>query len=251
MTIDTYKNKERIFFNNINLRGLYGMIAIDESIEMESNVAISQSSNLNNGALVNVDRDNYSFDIMFKRVDFDGNLSNFDVMWTNGPILQELTEVFQGEDLNVLMIGSKVYYVTVTGIKHTRVNRSISYITVSFESLSPYAYGAITLAQYRVDAETRTVELKNKGINDIYADVQLEFIEASTVTITNNGSSISVIGNAGDRITLYGDNADCSDYSKVSGNYKALLLTYGINILKVKSTGSVQVTFKYQEELAL
>ena len=53
--INTYKNK--IIYNGRNLSQLYDLYLVDDDIEIESELGVSQSVNQNNGALVNVDND--------------------------------------------------------------------------------------------------------------------------------------------------------------------------------------------------
>lgn len=255
--INTYKNKS-IIYNGRNLSQLYDLYVVDEDIELESDLGTSQYANLNNGALINVEKENFTFSLKFiRRV--NGKLASLDTMFLGRSFMEEVTRVFYdtGQDgINILEIGGKVYYVSPTGGTLKRYSRSLSEFTIEFESLSPYAYSPVMINSIRVlsDNSPKTVDIVNRG-NDTYAEIEIECVQTGTLTISNNGEELVINSNAGDVIKVDGDTAEVSDYSKVAGNIRdSLMLVYGANNITLTTDttdGDFKVVFKYQYEYGL
>ncbi len=252
--INTYKNKS-IVFNGRNLSQLYGLYVVDEDIEMESDLGTSQSANLNNGALVNVEKENFTFSLKFIRK-VNGKVCSLDTMFLGRSFLEEITRVFfnTGNDgVNILEIAGKVYYVSPTLGTLKRHSRNLGEFTIEFESLSPYCYSPIMLNQIRVNADNspKTINITNRG-NATYAEVSVECVRAGTLKINNNGAELTVNCESGDIIKVDGDTAEVSDYSKVAGDIKGTLgLRYGSNNMTLTTNGDFKVVFRYQYEMNL
>lgn len=252
--INTYKNKS-IVFNGRNLSQLYNLYVVDEDIEIESDLGVTQSANLQNGALINVDKENFSFSLKFIRK-VNGKLASLDTMHLGRPFMEEVTRVFYNtstDGVNILELGGKVYYVSPTGGSLLRHSRNLGEFTIEFESLSPYCYSPIMLNSYRVlnDNSPKTIEITNRG-NDTYAEVSVECVQTGILTINNNGDELTVNANSGDVIKIDGDTAEVSDYSKVAGDIKCTLsLRYGANNIILNTTGDFKVVFRYQCEMNL
>ncbi len=110
--INTYKNKS-VIYNGRNLSQLYDLYVVDEDIEMESNLGVTQSANLNNGALINVEKENFSFSLKFIRK-VNGKVCSLDTMFLGRSFLEEVTRVFfdtSKDGINILEIAGKIYYV--------------------------------------------------------------------------------------------------------------------------------------------
>ncbi len=252
--INTYKNKS-VIYNGRNLSQLYDLYVVDEDIEMESNLGVTQSANLNNGALINVEKENFSFSLKFIRK-VNGKVCSLDTMFLGRSFLEEVTRVFfdtSKDGINILEIAGKIYYVSPTNGSLKRLSRSVGEFTIEFESLSPYCYSPIMLNSYRVNTDNSPKEttITNRG-NDIYAEVSVECVQAGTLTITNNGAELTIDCNVGDAIKIDGDTAEVSDYSNVDGDIKsALSLRYGANNIALNTTGDFKVAFRYQCEMNL
>lgn len=252
--INTYKNKN-VIYNGRNLSQLYDLYVVDEDIELESDLGTSQSANLNNGALINVEKENFTFSLKFIRK-VNGKLASLDTMFLGRSFMEEITRVFfntSKDGINILELGGKVYYVSPTSGSLKRYSRSVSEFTIEFESLSPYCYSPIYLNSYRVlyDNSPKETTITNRG-NDTYAEIEIECVQAGTLTISNNGEELVINANAGDVIKVDGDTAEVSDYSKVAGNIKdTLLLRYGANNITLTTDVDFKVVFRYQCEYAL
>lgn len=253
--INTYKNKNSIIYNGRNLSQLYDLYVVDEDIELESDLGVTQSVNQNNGALINVEKENFTFSLKFiRRV--NGKLASLDTMFLGRSLMEEVTRVFYNtsrDGVNILELGGRVYYVSPTGGTLKRYSRSVSEFTIEFESLSPYAYSPIMVSSIRVlyDNSPKEITITNRG-NDTYAELEVECVQAGTLTVSNNGAELVINANVGDVIKVDGDTAEVSDYSKVAGNIKdTLLLRYGANNITLTTTGDFKVVFKYQCEYAL
>ena len=253
--INTYKNKNSIIYNGRNLSQLYDLYVVDEDTELENDLGTSQSANLNNGALINVEKENFTFSLKFiRRV--NGKLASLDTMFLGRSFMEEVTRVFYNtstDGVNILEIGGKVYYVSPTSGTLKRYSRSVSEFTIEFESLSPYCYSPIMINSIRVlsDNSPKEISITNRG-NDTYAELEVECVQTGTLTISNNGSELVINSNAGDVIKVDGDTAEVSDYSKVSGNIRdSLMLIYGSNNVSISTDGDFKVIFRYQCEYAL
>ena len=252
--INTYKNKS-VIYNGRNLSQLYNLYVVDEDIEMESSLGITQSANLNSGALINVEKENFSFSLKFIRK-VNGKVASLDGMFLGRPFMEEISRVFfnTGNDgVNILEIGGRVYYVSPTSGTLLRHSRNLGEFSIEFESLSPYCYSPIMLNSVRVNETNspKTIEITNRG-NDTYAEVSVECVQAGTLTVTNNGAELTVDCEAGDVVKIDGDTAEGSDYDKVDGDIKsALSLRYGVNNTTLNTTGDFKVVFKYQCEMNL
>lgn len=251
--INTYKNKS-IIYNGRNLSQLYDLYVVDEDIELESDLGTSQSANLNNGALINVEKENFTFSLKFIRK-INGKLASLDTIYLGRTFIEEITRVFfntSKDGINILEIGGKVYYVSPTSGTLKRYSRRLSEFTIEFESLSPYAYSPVMINSIRVLSDnSKEISITNRG-NDTYLELEVECVQTGTLTLNNNGEELVINANAGDVIKVDGDTAEASDYTKVAGNIKdTLLLRYGANNIAISTDGDFKVVFKYQCEYAL
>lgn len=251
--INTYKNKS-IIYNGRNLSQLYDLYVADEDIELESDLGVTQSVNQNNGALINLEKDMFTFSLKFIRK-INGKLASLDTIYLGRPFIEEITRVFfntSKDGINILEIGGKVYYVSPTSGSLKRYSRSVSEFTIEFESLSPYAYSPVMINSIRVLSDnSKEISITNRG-NDTYAELEVECVQAGTLTISNNGAELFINSNAGDVIKVDGDTAEVSDYSKVAGNIRdSLMLVYGANNITLTTDGDFKVVFRYQCEYAL
>lgn len=252
--INTYKNKS-IIYNGRNLSQLYDLYVVDEDIELESDLGVTQSANLNNGALINLEKENFTFSLKFIRK-IDGKVASLDGIYLGRPFIEEISRVFYdtGQDgINILEIGGKVYYVSPTGGTLKRYSRSVSEFIIEFESSSPYAYSPVMINSIRVlsDNSPKEITITNRG-NDTYLELEVKCVQTGTLTISNNGAELFINSNAGDVIKVDGDTAEVSDYSKVAGNIRdSLMLIYGSNNVSISTDGDFKVVFRYQCEYAL
>lgn len=251
--INTYKNKN-VIYNGRNLSQLYDLYVVDEDIELESDLGVTQSVNQNNGALINVEKENFSFPLKFIRK-VNGKLASLDGMYLGRSLMEEVTRVFYNtsrDGVNILELGGRVYYVSPTGGTLKRYSRSVSEFTIEFESLSPYCYSPIMINSIRVLSDnSKEITITNRG-NDTYAEIEVECVQAGTLTLNNNGEELVINANAGDVIKVDGDTAEASDYTKVAGNIKdSLMLRYGANNITLTTDGDFKVVFRYQCEYAL
>lgn len=253
--INTYKNKNSVIYNGRNLSQLYNLYVVDEDIEMENDLGVTQSANFNNEALINVEKENFSFSLKFIRK-VNGKVCSLDGMFLGRSFMEEVTRVFyntSNDGVNILKVGGKIYYVSPASGTLLRHSRNLGEFSIEFESLSPYCYSPIMLNSVRVNETNspKTIEITNRG-NDTYAEVSVECVQAGTLTVTNNGAELTVDCEAGDVVKVDGDTADVSDYDKVSGNIRgALGLRYGVNNTTLNTTGDFKVVFKYQCEMNL
>lgn len=253
--INTYKNKISIIYNGRNLSQLYDLYLVDDDIEIESGLGVSQSVNQNNGALVNVDNENFTFSLKFIRKQ-NGKICSLDGMFSGRTFIEEITRVFfntSKDGVNVLELGGKVYYVSPTSGTLKRISRNAGEFTIEFESLSPYCYSSIMVNSIRVLSKNtpKTIEITNRG-NDTYLELEVECVQAGTLKINNNGDELIINCNAGDIIKIDGDTAEVSNYSKVDGNIiDASKLRYGANNISFYTDGDFKVTFRHQCEYTL
>lgn len=255
--INTYRNKNNVIYNQINLSQLYDLYVVDEDIEVESNLGVTQSANLNsNGALIKVDKENFRFTLKFIRK-VNGEIVSLDSGLCFGrPFIEEISRVFfntNKDGINVLEIGGKIYYVVPVGGNLKRHSRNLGEFTIEFESLSPYCYSPIYLNSIRILADNSPKEttITNRG-NNTYAELCVKCVQAGTLIISNNGAELVINANAGDVIKVDGDTAEVSDYSKVSGNIKdTLSLRYGANNITLTTDGEFKVVFSHQCEMNL
>ena len=170
--------------------------------------------------------------------------------------MEEITRVFfntSKDGVNILEVGGKVYYVSPTSGVLKRISRNAGEFTIEFESLSPYCYSPILLDSYRVNETNspKTVSIVNRG-NDTYLELEVECVQAGTLTISNNGAELIINCNAADIIKIDGDTAEVSNYSKVDGNIiDASKLRYGANNISFYTDGDFKVVLRHQCEYTL
>lgn len=254
--INTYKIKSNIIYNGTNLNQMYDLYVVDESTEMESGLGVVQSAKINNGALVGVEKENFTFNLKFIRK-IDGEPASLDGIYYGRTFLEEINRVFYNTSqggVNILEIGGRIYYVIPIGGSLVRHSRNVGEFTISFESLSPYCYSPIQITPYRINKTNspKTVDIINNGNTINYAELCVECVQAGKLTVNNNNAELVINANVGDIITIDGDTAEVSDYSKVVGNIKdTLMLRYGENNLVISTTGDFKVEFSNQSEYAL
>lgn len=253
--INIYKNKNNVIYNGRNLSQLYNLYVVDEDIEMENDLGVTQSANLQNEALINVEKEQFSFSLKFIRK-VNGKVASLDCVYLGRPFMEEITRVFfntSKDGINILEIGGKIYYVSPTNGSLKRLSRSVSEFTIEFESLSPYCYSPIMLNQVRVNTDNspKTIEISNRG-NDTYLEVDVECIVSGKLTINNNGAELVINCEAGDVVKVDGYTTDVSDYGKAYGNINdTTILRYGANRIVLNATGDFKVVFRHQCEYGL
>ncbi|MDU5261971.1 MAG: DUF6558 family protein [Clostridium celatum] len=254
--INTYKNKNNVIYNGRNLSQLYNLYVVDEDIEMESDLGVTQSANLQNEALINVEKEQFSFSLKFIRK-VNGKVCSLDGMFLGRSFMEEVTRVFYNtskDGVNILEVGGKIYYVSPTNGSLKRLSRSVSEFTIEFESLSPYCYSPIMLNSVRVlsDNSPKTIEITNRG-NDTYAEISVECVQTGRLKINNNGAELTINCESGDIVKVDGDTAEVSDYSKIDGDIKdSLMLRYGANrIVLTTIAGDFKLIFRHQCEYGL
>ena len=250
----TFGNKNRIKYNSRDLQGLYQLYCVDDDLEIENQMGVSQSASMVNGAFVDVERDNFTFSLKFIRK-VNGIVSTLDTSYCGRPLLDELNRVFfntSNDGVNTLEIGSKIIYCVATEGSLTRHSKNTGEFEIQFESLSPYCFSPIMYNPIVVNTDNtgKEIELTNQGI-DTYIEFSGQCVKAGNITLTNltNGSSITVECMAGDSFIVDGDSADVSGvgYDKVSGSIiDALGLVYGKNRFKLTTTGEFKTSTKYQ-----
>lgn len=253
--INTYKNKNSIIYNGRNLSQLYDLYVVDEDIELESGLGVTQSVNQSNGALINLEKENFTFSLKFIRK-INRKVASLDGIYLGRPFMEEVTRVFYNtskDGINILEIGGKVYYVSPTSGSLKRYSRSVSEFTIEFESLSPYCYSPIMINSIRVlsDNSPKEISITNRG-NDTYLELEVECVSPGTLTLNNNGEELVINANAGDVIKVDGDTAEASNYGKVAGNIRdSLMLVYGANNITLTTDGDFKVVFRHQCEMNL
>jgi hypothetical protein len=252
----TYGNKNKILYNSCNLREWYDLYCVDDDTTIENQLGASQSANINNGALVNIDKENFAFTLKFiKKV--NGMVSSLDFNYLGRPFLDEINRLFFSEkEVNILEIGGRIFYVVPISGTLKRHSQNIGEFSIEFQSLSPYCYSPIILINGTVNTTNSPKEfnLKNNG-NETNLLLEVGCISDGNITITNkrNGSSISVLNcKANEEFSVDGESADLKGigYDRISGNIKdTLTLFYGTSVFNIETTGTFKLNLKYQMEM--
>ena len=240
-------DRRSIIYNGYRLFDMLGLYALDLEVIGDNMLGLNRSISFNDKNNFIEGKDElFTLELTFARFR-NGNITELD-----NRTLEELNRIIfsKKDDVNVMQVGSYIIYVQPTSGTLRKLYNG--YVTIQFQSLSPYAYSPIMINSIYVEKE-KSFEVINRGITETYADVELQVLNDGIVEITNTsfGKSIFINVTQGQVIKLDGENADvdgCS-FSDISGDYNALKLSYGTNRYTIK--GNAKVNFKYQAEYGI
>lgn len=238
-------DRKSIIYNGCNLFGMYGLYALDLEVISDNMYGLNRSLIFNDrNNLIEAKDELFTLELTFARFR-NGNVTTLD-----DRTLEELNRIlFSKKDVNIMNVGSYTLYVQpLSGTLKKLYN---GYVTVQFQSLSPYAHSPIMVNSLHVEGE-KHLELINRGVTETYADVEIQALQDGVIEITNGfGKSLFINVTQGQAVKIDGSNADVSgcNFSDVSGDYETLKLAYGTNRYTVK--GNAKVNFKYQMEFAI
>lgn len=253
----TYGNKNKIIYNGWDLSEWYDLYVVDQDTTIENQLGATGTVNINNNAFINVDKENFTFTLKFIRKDNKGNICSLDDKYLGRPFLEEVNRIiFSDKEINILEIGSRIYYVVPVSGTLVRHSRNIGEFTIEFQSLSPYCYSPIILSSVRVDSSIspKEVSLSNYG-NRTNVLLECGCVEDGNITITNNknGNSITILNcKAKEEFSIDGESVDVRgiSFDRVSGNIKDVLsLEYGTHIFSIETKGTFKLNLKYQAEM--
>lgn len=253
----TYRNKNKIIWNGWDLSEWYDLYVVDADITLENQLGATGIVNINNNAFINVDKENFTFTLKFIKKDNKGNICSLDDKYLGRPFLDEVNRIiFSDKEINILEIGSRIYYVVPIGGTLRRHSRNIGEFTIEFQSLSPYCYSPIILTNATVNTTNspKEVILSNNG-NRTNILLEVGCVANGNLTITNNknGNSITILNcKAKEEFSIDGESTDVKgiSFDRVNGNIKdTLTLEYGTHIFSIETTGTFKLNLKYQAEM--
>lgn len=225
--------------------------AVSRSIATEDNIGIPLFVGFKN------ERPVLSFDLI--KVDDNRNPQEF----TRNEIFNLQRRLYSKEELGVLQVKDKnnlLLYGAFVGSPKEIFLGGTQYLSLEFESISPYCYSSILTNTCRVKGE-KIIEIYNESTakNKIIPDIEVEMLEGNDVEIVNlSTGEKTIISNMQDfeKIYMFGETSEF--ISKVDkdrnifklSSKKVLSLAYGKNSIKIK-TGKANVKFIYQYELLL
>lgn len=241
---------KNIKFNGLDLYQRYRLKCVSLETNKEQNFGIARTNNFNNNKYVGSDDDVFNVTITFAKV----NINNVPIKMSENEI-EEYKKLFFEKDINIVQYNGKVYYLLSSNGK---INKSFNYITVDFESASPYAYTPI-IEEFITTDRFKEFRVNNVGITDTYADCAIEIFDnwrrtrdSANVKLSNltTGKSIEFTIKLGETIELLGENHEVIGKDDLVLN-DVLELKTGINRFRITTDEFINLRLNWQCELGL
>lgn len=241
---------KNIKFNGVDLYQRYKLKCVSLETNKEQDFGIARTNNFNNNKYVSSSDDVFSVTITFAKVD----TNNVPIKMSDNEI-EEYKRLFFRKEINIVQYNGKVYYL-LSG--NAKINKSLNYITVEFESASPYAHTPI-MEEFITTNNFKEFRVNNIGITDTYADCIVEIFnnvnrvrDSANVKLSNltTGKSIEFMIRLNETIELRGKEHEVIGKDDLILN-DILELKTGINRFVVKTDEFINLNLKYQCEMGL
>lgn len=241
---------KNIKFNGMDLYQRYRLKCVSLETNKEQNFGIARTNNFNNNKYVSSEDDVFSVTITFAKVD----VNNVPIKMSENEI-EEYKKLFFRKEINIVEYSGKVYYLNSSNAK---INKEFSYITVEFDSASPYAYTPI-INEFITTNHFKEFRINNIGITDTYADCIVEIFDnvdrvrdSANVKLSNltTGKDIEFTIKLDETIELRGKEHEVIGKDDLILN-NVLELKTGINRFIVKTDEFINLNLKYQCEMGL
>jgi hypothetical protein len=242
-------NRQDVNFDGKDLSMWYDLYVVDLDSNKENQFGIKKSITYNGNTFVKTDGLRYVIDVTFARI-IRGIPQEIDE-----DDLDELILLFFRKDEPVAMqVEGRLYY--VVPIEGSIIKIRNKYFTITLESVSPYCYTLPRHDHYRrIKDRVIERELNNKGITDVFTDVEFKG-SAEKIVVRNktNGNYIEITDVVDVDVNINGDTLEVTglDYDKVQGNVRETLrMSYGVNRYSIEVVGEVEFQFIHQCEMGL
>lgn len=241
---------KNIKFNGLDLYQRYKLKCVSLETSKEQDFGISRTNTFNNNKYVGSNDNVFSVTITFAKVD----VNNVPIK-INDNEMEECKKLFFKKDINIVQYNGKVYYLSSNNAK---INKEFSYITIEFDSASPYAYTAI-MEEFITTNNFKEFRINNIGITDTYADCIVEIFDnvdrvrdSANVKLSNvtTGKDIGFTIKLGETIELRGKEHEVIGKDDLILN-NVLELKTGVNRFKVTTDEFINLNLKYQCEMGL
>ena len=229
--------RKKFIYDGIDLTKEYGLQIVDIEHNPETLYGINQSLNFSGNHYVSSTQNRFSFNIY---------LCKYNQHELQEITLEEWKEysriLFQGDYNTIDLLDGRLMYVKPINATRKRIGSS-GYMSVEFESLSPYLYTHVIYSNHQVKSE-KTVMIENVGVKKVNLTVSVKSAYQTIITNLNNGASVICQGNCkliGDHMEMLGD---------VTGDISTLVLDVGENHLRIESISS-QIRFEHQAEFII
>lgn len=173
----------------------------------------------------------------------------------------ELIRWLVKKEPKALYIDNTVYYVIAKNGTRWFNGRNLGYVTLTFQSVSPFCYAPIKTEYFLVDKEYEIVLENNSSLEAVeYVDIDLKKVSGTWIEFTNEDLyetfKLENLDSTDKNIKVYGEdmlyvqNKDLEDKNMRPKVTKAewLRLTYGFNNIKIKTDGEFYCRITYQEK---
>lgn len=241
---------KNIKFNGVDLYQRYKLKCVSLETNKEQDFGIFRTNTFNNNKYIGCDDNVFNVTITFAKVD----VNNVPIKMSENEI-EEYKRLFFKKEINIVQYNSRVYYLLSSNAK---INKSFNYITVEFESASPYAYTPIINELITTD-RFKEFRVNNMGITDTYADCIVEIFDnvnrvrdSANVKVSNltTGKSVEFTVKLGETVELRGKEHEVIGKDDLILN-DVLKLTTGVNRFVVKTDEFINLNLKWQCEMGL
>lgn len=229
--------RKKFIYDGIDLTREYGLQIVDIEHNPETLYGINQSLNFSGNHYLSSTPNRFSFNIY---------LCKYNQHELQEITLEEWKEysriLFKGDYNTIDLLDGRLMYVKPINATRKRIGKS-GYISVEFETLSPYLYTHVIYSNHQVKSE-KLVTIENVGVKQVKLTVTVKSRYRTTITNLNNGAVIVCQGDCkliGDHMELLGE---------AQGDIRALVLETGENQLKIESVSS-SVKFEHQAEFPI
>ena len=235
-----------IIFDGINLYDTYKLVNVTEEEFPTKNFGVVNTViyNAKGDTFVEATNDRQIKELIFVKEDIKGVANKI-----SDDELNVLKQLFFTKKEHVLQIDDVIYYGLVASA-YIQPYRNSNYFVISFEC--GVGYSVIKKIFFNTSEEPQTITITNNGIEDIYADVEINGNGKLTIkNIQNELSAEFTINNEEAKlIGDFGEMINCSS-DKLINVRELLKLSVGENNFTIKSSenalSGVIVKFVYQE----
>lgn len=249
--------EDNLIINGIDVRRKFNICCYSIKQKEENIVGINRKVNFENGVFSGVIDENINEILVeFVKVNYLGDSLPF-----SKDDIKELMRILYKNPICTLIHNNKIYYGSFSVGDLMLFSNDYGYISIPFNSCSPYCYSLIKKDKYRVIGEKEIYLNNESNVKDVYIDMVITQNGNESITISNlddyntkmifngidNGEKIKVLGcDVREIVSISSPNHNVFNLCEYEDFIK---LKYGENRIKV--IGNCSIEFIWQEPIII